>query len=286
MKISLLQTDIQWADPDANRKAIGPALLACQGSDLCVLPEMWSTGFLTAPCLEQTGNSQECLEWLQIIAEKIGCAIVGSVAMLTEQGEWRNRLHFIRPGHKPLFYDKRHLFTYGGEHARYTPGDKRLIVEWRGVKVMPLVCYDLRFPLWSRNRTSVTTLFPTRNVQESVTLNAIETDAPEYDVLIYVASWPASRLQAWRSLLVARAIENQAYVCGVNRIGQDSACTYSGGTLAVDSYGNIMTEAPLQQESTLTVEIDMEKLSLFRKKFPVLQDADQVFPAPKSFSCP
>lgn len=286
MKISLLQTDIQWADPDANRKAIGPALLACQGSDLCVLPEMWSTGFLTNPRMEHTGNGQECLAWLQTIADRIDCAIVGSMATPTEQGEWRNRLHFIRPGREPLFYDKRHLFTYGGEHARYTRGDSRLIVEWRGVKIMPLVCYDLRFPLWSRNRTSGTALFPTRIVQEDVKAGFIEVDAPEYDVLIYVASWPDSRLQAWRSLLVARAIENQAYVCGVNRIGQDSACTYSGGTLAVDSYGNIMTEAPLQQESTLTVEIDMEKLSLFRKKFPVLQDADQVFPAPKSFSCP
>lgn len=146
MKISLLQTDIQWADPVANREALGPALLACRESDLCVLPEMWPTGFLTEPEEAGTRDQQENILWLQSMADSTNCALVGSMATKTEEGEWRNRLHFIRPYQEPLFYDKRHLFTYGGEHTRYTRGESRLTVEWRGVRFLPLICYDLRFP--------------------------------------------------------------------------------------------------------------------------------------------
>ena len=275
MKISLLQTDIQWADPVANREALGPALLACRESDLCVLPEMWPTGFLTEPEEAGTKDQQENILWLQSMADSMNCALVGSMATKTEEGEWRNRLHFIRPYQEPLFYDKRHLFTYGGEHTRYTRGESRLTVEWRGVRFLPLICYDLRFPLWSRNSTSADSLFPTRHIteREEMQVQAAD-DGTEYDVLMYVASWPDSRRHAWRSLLVARAIENQCYVCGVNRVGNDPACYYSGGTLAVDPYGNIMAEAKDHQQDTLTIELDMERLRHFRKKFPVGKDAD------------
>ena len=275
MKISLLQTDIQWADPVANREALGPALLACRESDLCVLPEMWPTGFLTEPEEAGTRDQQENILWLQSMADSMNCALVGSMATKTEEGEWRNRLHFIRPYQEPLFYDKRHLFTYGGEHTRYTRGESRLTVEWRGVRFLPLICYDLRFPLWSRNSTSADSLFPTRHITEREEMQAqAADDGTEYDVLMYVASWPDSRRHAWRSLLVARAIENQCYVCGVNRVGNDPACYCSGGTLAVDPYGNIMAEAKDHQQDTLTIELDMERLRHFRKKFPVGKDAD------------
>lgn len=275
MKISLLQTDIQWADPVANREALGPALLACRESDLCVLPEMWPTGFLTEPEEAGTRDQQENILWLQSMADSTNCALVGSMATKTEEGEWRNRLHFIRPYQEPLFYDKRHLFTYGGEHTRYTRGESRLTVEWRGVRFLPLICYDLRFPLWSRNSTSADSLFPTRHITEREEMQAqAADDGTEYDVLMYVASWPDSRRHAWRSLLVARAIENQCYVCGVNRVGNDPACYYSGGTLSVDPYGNIMAEAKDHQQDTLTIELDMERLRHFRKKFPVWKDAD------------
>ncbi|MGN0233907.1 MAG: nitrilase-related carbon-nitrogen hydrolase [Bacteroidaceae bacterium] len=274
MKISLLQRDIQWADPEANKKAVGPALLACTGSDLCVLPEMWPTGFLTEPSQEVCGCQRESLDWLQSIADKMNFAIVGSMATMTAEGEWRNRLHFIRPGREPLFYDKRHLFTYGGEHTRYSQGDSRLIVEWRGTRFMPLVCYDLRFPMWSRNKSAASALFHTRIVQETEVQPPPEDPLAEYDVLLYVASWPASRIQAWKSLLVARAIENQCYVCGVNRVGHDSVCEYSGGTLCVDPYGNVLGQAHDYRQETLPIEIDMERLRCFRMKFPVLADAD------------
>lgn len=275
MRLSLLQRDIKWADPAANITAAESALLACKGSDVCVLPEMWPTGFLPQPSMDDARNQQQqTLDWLQRMADWMDCALVGSMATLTSEGEWRNRLHFIRPHRQPLFYDKHHLFTYAGEHLHYIPGTDRLVVEWRGTRFLPLVCYDLRFPMWSRNRTDGKPGFPTRLVTEEAAQVQEEAGRAEYDVLLYVASWPASRAAAWKSLLVARAIENQCYACGVNRIGDDPNCHYSGGTLCVDPYGNIADQVPDDQEGNLTVEIDMDRLKRFRRKFPVLEDVD------------
>ncbi len=258
----------------ANMQAIGPTLSACEGSDLCVLPEMWPTGFCPRPTSETAHKQEQALEWLQSMADALDCALAGSMATLTAEGEWRNRLHLVRPHREPLFYDKHHLFTYGGEHLHYTPGERRLVVEWRGVRLMPLVCYDLRFPTWSRNSMPPRDIPPTRIVQDTATTPPQDTSRPLYDVLLYVASWPASRAAAWRSLLVARAIENQCYACGVNRVGHDPACSYAGGTLCADPYGNVIAQVPDGEEGRASVEIDTERLGRFRQKFPVLADAD------------
>ena len=255
-------------------QAIGPALSACRGSDLCVLPEMWPTGFCPQPTKAIADTQEQTVKWLQARADETGCALVGSMATLTSTGEWRNRLHFIRPGREPLFYDKHHLFTYGGEHLHYSPGESRLVVEWHGVRLMPLVCYDLRFPMWSRNSLGDKQSVPTRLVPEGENTPQAQESRPLYDVLLYVASWPASRAQAWRSLLVARAIENQCYACGVNRVGHDPSCSYAGGTLCADPYGQVIAEVADNKEDSVSVEIDMERLVRFRQKFPVLRDAD------------
>ena len=147
------------------------------------------------------------------------------------------------------YYDKHHLFTYGGEHNHYTAGDKRVVVEWRGVRILLEICYDLRFPIWSRNRG-------------------------DYDMIIYVASWPTPRVEAWKALLVARAIENQCYVAGVNRVGDDPNCTYCGGSSIIDPYGRHLAICADSCECEASAEIDMEALEAFREKFPVLKDAD------------
>lgn len=274
MRLSLLQRDIAWADPVANRAATGPALLACQGSDVCVLPEMWPTGFLTQPSTADIHEQQRTLEWLQEMADTMDCALVGSMATLTNEGEWRNRLHFIRPHLPPAWYDKHHLFTYAGEQLHYVPGEHRLVVNWRGTRFLPLVCYDLRFPVWARNSATSRSRFVTRHEGNATPQEGTEEDEAEYDVLLCVASWPASRMEAWKSLLVARAIENQCYACGVNRIGRDPNCLYAGGTLCVDPYGRIISQMPDSQEGCLTVDLNLQELRRFRKKFPVLRDAD------------
>lgn len=250
MKITLLQQDIVWAQPAVNCKAAEAAILAAPQSDVYVLPEMFSTGFATHPegIAEEDGAS---LCWMQQMATRMDAAIAGSIATKAEDGSFRNRFYFVKPNGETTYYDKHHLFTYSGEHHRYTAGDKRVIVEWRGVRFMLLVCYDLRFPIWARSHE-------------------------DYDCLLYVASWPTSRLQAWQTLLRARAIENQCYVCGVNRVGTDSACQYSGGTAAIDAYGRTLAECPLNQPSAITAEINMEKLTAFREKFPVLKDRDEL----------
>lgn len=255
-------------------QAIGSALSACGGSDLCVLPEMWPTGFCPQPTRQWAEAQEQVLDWLRARAEAMDCALAGSMATLTPEGKWHNRLHFIRPHQEPLFYDKHHLFTYGGEHLHYTPGECRLVVEWRGVRFMPLVCYDLRFPTWSRNSMPHRDIPPTLIAQDNPCTQQVSTGRPLYDVLLYVASWPASRAAAWRSLLVARAIENQCYACGVNRVGHDPACSYAGGTLCADPYGNVIAQLPDGKEGCASVEIDMERLTRFRLKFPVLGDAD------------
>lgn len=258
MKITLIQTDIVWADPVANRKHIEDMLEAAPLSDVYVLPEMFSTGFATDPkgvaeSLEKSGNSYE---WMLEMAVKYDAAIAGSVATETrgrgnEGKDYYNRFYFAKPDGGLAWYDKRHLFRYGGEDKQYTAGDVKSVVEFRGVKFLLQICYDLRFPVFSRN----------------------EKDEP-YDVAIYVANWPTTRIAVWNTLTHARAIENQCYVAAVNRVGKDMACEYDGGTMLIDPYGRTQVECESGKEGFVTGEIDMEKLNAFRKKFPVLEDAD------------
>ena len=260
MKVTLLQRDILWADPKGNAKLNEKLIKENAGSDLYLLPEMFSTGFATTPdgIAEKLDNEGECftLKWMKKQAKESNCAICGSVAV-EEKGRFYNRLYFVTPD-GCWQYDKHHLFTYGGENKRYTAGeDKRVIVEWSGVKILLQVCYDVRFPVFVRNRL----------LDEGYN--------PEYDAIIYVASWPATRVPVWRKLLPARAIENQCYIMAVNRVGEDPACRYIGGTMLIDAMGNSVAEAEEGTECAVSGEIDMESLAKFRSKFPVLKDADK-----------
>lgn len=249
MKISLMQPDIVWAAPEANRAKLEEVMWGLDRSDLYVLPEMFSTGFVTEPAgiVESDGQT---LQWMLRMAQELKGAVCGSVAV-EEGGQFYNRFYFVKPNGDVASYDKHHLFTYADEHRRYTPGDERVVVEFRGVRFLLQVCYDLRFPVFSRNNEKI-----------------------PYDCAIYVASWPTSRQAVWDTLLHARAIENQCYVAGVNRVGQDESGRYCGGTLLVDPYGNTAAACPLDEDCAITVELDLQHLRDFRRKFPVLKDAD------------
>ena len=247
MKTTILQRDIKWGDPKVNIQRADEAISRNAGSDLYVLPEMFSTGFCTSP--EGIAERDDyTLQWMKSKASEIDAAIAGSIAV-EEDGKYYNRFYFVKPDGEVTHYDKKHLFTYGGEHLRFTAGEERVVVEWRGVRILLEVCYDLRFPIWARNRG-------------------------DYDMILYVASWPTPRVGAWSALLVARAIENQCYVAGVNRVGNDPACEYCGGSVIIDPYGVTIAECEISQESEATAEIDMAALEAFRKKFPVPGGAD------------
>lgn len=234
--------------PCRNRFGAEAMIASAPGCDLYVLPEMFSTGFCTSP--EGVAEPEPCdsLKWMKDSAEMFSAAIAGSVAV-EENGRFFNRFYFVTPDGNAVHYDKRHLFTYGGEHLKFTAGKERKIVEYKGVRILLQVCYDLRFPVWSRNRG-------------------------DYDMALYVASWPETRTDAWRQLLKARAIENQCFVAGVNRIGTDPSNSYCGGTMLIDPYGKVIAECADGMESVAVAEISMEELAAFRQKFPVLDDAD------------
>ena len=248
MKITILQRDIEWANPALNVSRADEAIDRNPGSDIYVLPEMFSTGFCTNPEGIAENDNSETLQWMKRKAAAIDAAIAGSVA-IGKDGKFFNRFYFVKPNGEVTHYDKKHLFTYGGEHKRFTAGDKRVVVEFRGVRILLEICYDLRFPIWSRNHG-------------------------DYDMILYVASWPTPRVAAWSALLVARAIENQCYVAGVNRVGTDPACQYCGGSVVIDPYGKTIASCADNQECEASAEIDIEALEAFRQKFPVLNDAD------------
>ena len=258
MKITLLQQDIAWADPVENQRRSEAAILAAPLSDLYVLPEMWSTGF---NAVDEDSTSPQ---WMKKMAARMNAAVAGSLSVKAEDGTKRNRFYFVMPPTEECpegkieFYDKRHLFSYGNEQLHYSAGEEQKIVKWRGVKFLLQVCYDLRFPVFSRNR--------------------VETSGDNseclYDCALYVASWPASRIKPWKILLQARAVENQCYVIGVNRVGEDPVCKYCGGTEMIDAYGRVLASCPDDEITTVTCEIQMDVLDTFRKKFPVLKDAD------------
>ena len=256
MKVTLIQMDIVWETACKNRETAERLMLAAEKSDLYVLPEMWNTGVTIESEGVAENENGETLQWMQQMANRLDAAVAGSIAVKTPDGQYRNRLHFIMPqksivnsqSSNSKYYDKHHLFSYGGETLNYTPGNERVTVEWRGIRFRLSICYDLRFPLWLRN-----------------------TD--DYDVLICVASWPAVRTHAWNVLLQARAIENQCYVLGVNRIGKDLVCEYSGGTAIVNPFG-MATSCPENEAAVVTETLDMKRLKAFRDKFPVLKEAD------------
>ena len=239
-----MQRDIVWCDVERNFQQL-ETMLADVEADVVVLSEMFQTGFVTEP--EGVADDGRTLRWMLIAAKQIDAAIVGSV-IVREDGQFFNRLYFVKPTGEVEWYDKHHLFSIGGEAEHFARGMERKVVEWRGVRYLLEICYDLRFPVWSRQRG-------------------------DYDAIIYSALWPKPRREVWRTLLRARAIENQAYVVGVNRIGAELGLEYAGDSAVIDAYGRTVVDLE-NRESVAVVEIDMDALSLFRGRFNVAVDAD------------
>ena len=254
MKISLVQFSPVWGSPEASRTALQKLLDTVPSTDLIVLPEMCSTGFATAAPAGGAETGGESLRFMQEIAAARDCAVAGSIAIETE-GRFRNRFYFVYPDGSEVHYDKHHLFTYGGEHHKFTAGQEPVVAEFRGVRILLQVCYDLRFPVFSRNR-----LLPDGSAF--------------YDLALYVASWPETRMDAWDILLRARAVENQCFVAGVNRVGTDPKNRYSGHSVLLDPKGRLLINCKENEEEVVSFDINMAELLAFRNQFPVLQDAD------------
>lgn len=249
MKVVLIQTDIIWEDAEQNRKNFEAKINTIASDvDLIVLPEMFTTGFSMHPkAITETmeGNS---VSWLKKLAKSKNTAIVGSL-IIKENNKFFNRLVFVFPNEEIQYYNKRHLFSLAGEEKVYETGREKLIIEYRGWKICPLICYDLRFPVFSRN-------------------------VEDYDLLLYVANWPTARINAWDALLKARAIENMCYTIGVNRIGEDgNNHPYPGHSQLIDFLGNTILE-PNEKDSILIARLDKNQLIETRKKFGFLNDQD------------
>ncbi|PZR16245.1 MAG: amidohydrolase [Flavobacterium psychrophilum] len=249
MKVAVIQTSLTWENQQVNcarfEKLIKTHKVA---ADIILLPEMFSTGFTMKPEAVAETMDGETVMWMKKLAAAKNCAIAGSV-VITEKGNYYNRFLFVMPDGEIESYDKRHLFTLAGENKAYTNGADRLVIEYRGWKICPLVCYDLRFPVFSRNTEDI-------------------------DLLLYAANWPAPRVLAWDTLLRARAIENMCYVAGVNRIGQDiNGHHYPGHSQVFDYLGTSLT-MPSEEEEVITVELDKQSMLETRKKFDFLSDRD------------
>lgn len=252
MRISILQTDIAWEDKEANLVRLHNKLNELRGkTDLVILPEMFSTGF--------TMRSKELAEpvdgytitTLRSWAVEYGIALAGSY-IASENGKCYNRAFFLTPQNEAFYYDKKHLFRVAHEEDYFSAGDKKIIIPYQGWNICLLVCYEVRFPVWSRN------------VQN------------EYDLLIYVANWPTPRRHAWNTLLAARAIENMTYVCGANRVGTDgNGLHYNGGSAIYSPKGKAIAMATDDQEDMITMDLSLDQLNAFREKFPAWMDADK-----------
>lgn len=254
LTITTIQTNLFWEDKRANLQMLEEKIDSLSSkTEIVVLPEMFSTGFSMQPKLFAETMDGEGVEWMKRVSKENGVILTGSL-IIEEEGKYYNRLIWMLPNGQFGYYDKRHLFAYAGEHEHYTAGNKRLIASVKGWKINLQVCYDLRFPVWSRQQTENTT--------------------PEYDVLIYVANWPEKRSHAWKTLLCARAIENQCYVIGVNRVGKDGNDIYhSGNTLVIDPLGQVLYHMA-DEEDINTITLSKEKLEEIRNRFPFLNDAD------------
>jgi len=251
LRVALVQTDLAWQAAEQNRKLLEGLLAPLAGTtDLVILPEMFTSAFAMGSGAIAETYPGPTLDWMQRMALQLDAALTGSIAVI-EDGQRYNRLLFVKPDGSVRHYDKRHLFRMLGEHQRYAGGSSRLLVEWRGWRILPLVCYDLRFPVWCRY-----------------------TKAEPYDLLLCVANWPATRNNHWRTLLQARAIENLAFVAGVNRIGRDgNGLDYLGHSAVVDPQGKELLQTGTEagaQHCTLS----HEALQLWRSQFPAWMDAD------------
>jgi omega-amidase len=253
LRVTVVQTELTWHDAPANRARFERLMLPLAGqTDLIVLPEMFTTGFTMATDEVAEPADGPSTQWLRKMAAQINATITGSL-VTSDGGRYFNRLIWMRPDGTLANYDKRHLFRMAREQEHFAAGQDRLIVAIDGWKICPLVCYDLRFPVWSRNRMG--------------------TEAG-YDVLVYVANWPDRRRYAWQTLLRARAIENLSYCIGVNRVGKDAkGLDYAGDSAVIDFMGQPLVEKS-QAEFVATVSLDRAELDAFRAKFPAHLDAD------------
>jgi len=250
LSITIIQADLHWENPIANRRNFSEIIQGItEKTDLVVLPEMFTTGFsMQATDLAEESNG-ETLNWMISEAKKHTVAITGSI-IVKENERFYNRLYFVFPNGDFKYYNKRHTFTLAGEHLSYTAGKEQLIVNYKGWKIFPLICYDLRFPVWARN-------------------------SHEYDLVLYVANWPVKRIVAWDTLLKARAIENMAYCVGVNRVGHDgNGYEYSGHSAVFDVLGKQISNRDFEKEFVETITLSKEYLTKQRKQLQFLRDRD------------
>lgn len=252
MRITLVQTDILWGEIEANTTHVEQLLKQAPESDLYILPEMWSTGFCPDP-REMAEDEQTAAQRMLRLAQ-ITCSNVSGSLMVKETSgksvRFYNRHYLAQHNNGTSHYDKRHLFGYGGENETFTPGSRRTVVECCGWRWLLQTCYDLRFPVWSRYRG-------------------------DYDGIIYIANWPSRRRNAWEALLRARAIENQCVVCGVNRVGNDPKCSYSGGSMIIDEHGKLLAKCNDDEEGYASCNVDITSLNEYRNRFTVLDDRDK-----------
>lgn len=262
MKVSLIQTEIFWENREKNIAHFSALIDKIKEyTNLIVLPEMFTTGFTMNPKKNAESANGDTVLWLKKMAASKNAVITGSVSV-EESGKYYNRLYWVEPNGTVNHYNKRHLFRMANEDEHYTHGSEKIITQIQDWKICPLICYDLRFPVWSRNKFTKS-----------------ETDKAgtwQYDVLIYVANWPEVRNYPWKQLLIARAIENQCYVIGVNRIGNDgNGFSHSGDSMVINPRGEIISKTQAHTESVETIGLDKTYLDEFRKIFPAGLDADE-----------
>lgn len=250
LKALLVQACLDWKDPAANRDHLEAMLESCnEAFDLAVLPETFTTGFLGDSGASEEGMDGASVDWMRRMAQRFDCAVAGSL-VICEGGERFNRMVFADADGVVATYDKRHLFSYGGEDRRYTAGKKRVVFGYRGWRINLQVCYDLRFPAWCRNRN-------------------------DYDLMLLVANWPRRRVHHWSLLLEARAVENQSWVIGVNRVGEDgNGIDYPGSSVVHDPMGEVVADLG-DQPCARVVELDLARVREVREKFPFQADADR-----------
>lgn len=254
LRIAIIQADIFWENPESNLKKYDLLIPEKRKFDLIVMPEMFSTGFSVSTRDGAEESNGISFQWLQQKAKSLNTAMIGSIPTIID-GKLFNRLYFIFPDGTFEYYDKHHLFSYSGEHLTFSAGEKRVIVNYKGWKILPLVCYDLRFPVWNCNR--------------------FEDGSYDYDMAIYIANWPHVRTHAWKVLLQARAIENQCWVVASNRVGIDGKeIYYSGNSAVINPYGEEITSV-IDEETVLEAEADLDFLNSYRNKFSVASDWDK-----------
>ncbi|MES2138567.1 MAG: amidohydrolase [Bacteroidota bacterium] len=262
LKITIIQSSLHWENKEMNLDMFSQKINdITESTDLIILPEMFTTGFSMSPKKFAEPMNGATVNWMKEKAKEKNCVITGSF-ICEENGKCFNRLVWVNPDGSFSTYDKRHLFRMANEDAHYSAGQKKLIVELKGWKICPMICYDLRFPVWSRNK---------------LVHGSKEDTNPhyEYDLLIYVANWPEVRSYPWKTLLLARAIENQSYVVGLNRVGNDGNKIYhSGDSAAINARGEIISKTKTRDESTETITLNYSELLAYRKSFPAMLDAD------------